>query len=101
MYVIKKINIKRFARFFGIFSALFSTIPAIFGLGSLFFALIFSGARYLGIFSFMPLLVLIIMPLFSYLLGCIFGSLFGYIYNALAERGYGIEIDIEMVQEVK
>lgn len=101
MYVVKKINIKRFARLFGLLSATFSLIPAVFGVLAFLFALLFRGGLGLGWFSYVPLVWAIIMPLVTYLLGCIFGSVFGYMYNYLAERDCGLEIDIEMLPEAK
>jgi hypothetical protein len=104
MYVVKKINIKRFARLLGIISALFATVPTVFGIGFLLVQIIFLSHGYFSIFSIfslLPVLWLIVLPLLSYLFGCIYGSIFGYIYNHLAGRGYGLEIDIEMLPEIK
>lgn len=96
MYVIKKVNISGLAKLSGVVSALIGLIPAFFSSIAIVFS-IMAGA-YWSIFSLAPLFFAIVIPLIAGVAGYVWGLLAGFIYNKLAEHGYGLEIEIEMIE---
>lgn len=99
MYIIKEVNVIKFAKLFAALYAITGLIPTLF---SLLFTLprMIGGSYYYGGDIF-PLLITIAIPLICAIAGFIFGIIFGYLYNLLAQRGQGLEVEIEMIADGK
>jgi hypothetical protein len=101
MYVIKKMNVAQYSLLSAIISALFGTFPAIISFGWSMVIRIFCREGYYSSFDFFGSFVFFVVPIISFIFGYIYGAIFCSIYNYLAEHDHGLEIDIEMLPEVK
>ncbi len=98
MYVVKKFNIIKLAKLSAISSAIFGFIPALFGFIPFLFRLI-GGYGYYSVFNYLPLFFIVAIPIGAGIAGFIYGLIIGFVYNQVAQRGYGLEIDLEIVEE--
>lgn len=99
MYIIKEVNVTKLARLFAVLYAITGLIPTFFSLLLTLPRMIGGSYYYAG--EIFPLLVIIAIPLICAIAGFIFGIIFGYLYNLLAQRGQGLEVEIEMITDGK